>query len=89
MLLAASEFLLPVRMQPGKWPEGEIGSLSTLLAINKFLELRGTKTPHISPVLSALHWIPIKHHIYFKILLITYKALNGLGSSVHERALIT
>ncbi len=32
---------------------------------------------HISPVLSTLHWLPIKHRIHFKILLITYKALNG------------
>ncbi len=31
------------------------------------------------PVLSPLHWLPIKHRIDFKILLITYKALNGLA----------
>ncbi len=37
------------------------------------------KYDHISPVLSTLHWLPIKHRIYFKILLITYKALNGLA----------
>ncbi len=30
-LSAASEFLLPVRIQPGKRPEGEIGSLGTTL----------------------------------------------------------
>ncbi len=29
LLSATSEFLLLVRMQPGKWPEGEIGSLGT------------------------------------------------------------
>ncbi len=34
---------------------------------------------HISPVLSTLHWLPIKHCIDIKILLITYKALNGLA----------
>ena len=32
-----------------------------------------------SPVLAALHWLPIKARIDFKILLITYKALNGLA----------
>ncbi len=37
------------------------------------------KYDHISPVLSTLHWLPIKHCIDFKILLITYKALNGLA----------
>ncbi len=37
------------------------------------------KYDHISPVMSTLHWLPIKHRIDFKILLITYKALNGLA----------
>ncbi len=37
------------------------------------------KYEHISPVLSRLHWLPTKHSIDFKILLITYKALNGLA----------
>ncbi len=36
------------------------------------------KYDHISPVLSTLLWIPIKHCIHFEILLITYLALNGL-----------
>ncbi len=40
---------------------------------------RTKKYDHISPVLSTLHWLPIKHCIHFKILLITYKALNGLA----------
>ncbi len=37
---------------------------------------RTRKYDHISPVLSTLHWLPTKHRIDFKILLITYKALN-------------
>ncbi len=40
---------------------------------------RTRKYDHISPVLSTLHWLPIKHCIDFKILLITYKALNDLA----------
>ena len=32
---------------------------------------------HITPVLYDLHWLPIKSRIDFKILLITYKALNN------------
>ncbi len=39
---------------------------------------RTRKYDHISSVMSTLHWLPIKHRIDFKILLITYKALNGL-----------
>ncbi len=41
---------------------------------------RTRKYDHISPVMSTLHWLPIKHRIDFKMLLITYKALNGLAS---------
>ncbi len=40
---------------------------------------RNRKYDHISPVLSTLHWFPIKHCIHFKILLITYKSLTGLA----------
>ncbi len=40
---------------------------------------RTRKYDHISPVMSALHWLPIKHRIDFKIVLITYKSLNGLA----------
>ncbi len=41
---------------------------------------KSRKYDHISPVLSTLNWLSINHCIDFKILLITYKALNGLAS---------
>ena len=42
--------------------------------------LTGTRSrEHITPVLRELHWLPIKHRINYKILLITYKALNSLA----------
>ncbi|KAF7253399.1 Methyltransferase-like protein 24 [Varanus komodoensis] len=34
---------------------------------------------HITPVLHQLHWLPIEVRAQFKVLVITYKALNGLG----------
>ena len=34
---------------------------------------------HMKPVLKELHWLPIRERIMFKILLITYKAINGLA----------
>ncbi len=40
---------------------------------------RTRKYDNITLVLSTLHWLLIKHCIDFKILLITYKALNGLA----------
>lgn len=41
-----------------------------------------TNTPrrqHITPVLFALHWLPVSFRIDFKILLFVFKALNGLA----------
>lgn len=36
------------------------------------------KVEHITPVLRSLHWLPVCQRIDFKILLVVYKALNGL-----------
>ncbi|KAI5608234.1 hypothetical protein C0J50_6903, partial [Silurus asotus] len=40
---------------------------------------RSRKYDHITPVLISLHWLPNKSRIDYKILLLTYKALNGLA----------
>ena len=37
------------------------------------------KFDHITPVLESLHWLPVKYRVTFKLLLLTYKALNGLS----------
>jgi hypothetical protein len=34
---------------------------------------------HITPVLRELHWLPVEKRVIFKVLLLTYKALNGMG----------
>uniref|UniRef100_A0A8C1UV32 Reverse transcriptase domain-containing protein n=1 Tax=Cyprinus carpio TaxID=7962 RepID=A0A8C1UV32_CYPCA len=34
---------------------------------------------HITPILEKLHWLPVSFHIDFKILMLTYKALNNLA----------
>ena len=44
-----------------------------------------TNTPrrsHITPVLAALHWLPVDSRIVFN--LITYKSLNGLPLYIAE-----
>ncbi|KAF7245646.1 putative RNA-directed DNA polymerase from transposon BS [Varanus komodoensis] len=42
--------------------------------------LTGTgRYSHITPVLHQLHWFPIEVRAQFKVLIITYKALNSLG----------
>ena len=39
----------------------------------------GISDDHITSILKELHWIPAQQRIIFKILLITYKALNDLA----------
>ena len=38
---------------------------------------------HITPVLSQLHWLPIKYRIEFKILLMTFKAIHGMAPEIN------
>lgn len=33
----------------------------------------------LTPVLADLHWLPIKHAIEFKILLLTFKIINNIA----------
>lgn len=33
---------------------------------------------YFTPVLWALHWLPIFFQVYFKVLVMTYKCLQGL-----------
>ncbi|KAF7250425.1 hypothetical protein EYD10_03693 [Varanus komodoensis] len=45
---------------------------------------------HMTPVLRQLHWLPIEARAQFKVLIMTYKALNGLGPGyLNERLLET
>ena len=37
------------------------------------------KYDHITPVLKKLHWLPVKQRIEYKILLLTWKSLNGIS----------
>ena len=38
-----------------------------------------SSTEHIATVLKYLHWLPVSYRIDFKVLLLVYKSLNGLG----------
>ena len=37
------------------------------------------KLDNVAPLLIELHWLPIRHHIIFKILPYTFKALHGVA----------
>ena len=38
---------------------------------------RSNRRCHITPVLASLHWLPIAFRVQFKVLVITYRAMNG------------
>jgi hypothetical protein len=40
---------------------------------------RTKKSDHITPILAQLHWLPVNYRIDFKILMLVFKALNGLS----------
>jgi len=42
---------------------------------------------HITPVLVDLHWLPVAQRIRYKILLLTFKALNGLAPAYLQECL--
>ena len=48
-------------------------------AAHVLMRTRGRE--HITPVLKSLHWLPVRFRIDFKVLLVVYKCLNGLGPS--------
>ena len=43
------------------------------------LVTRTRSSEHKTPVLCELHWLPVRQQIKYKILLLTYKALNGMA----------
>ena len=43
---------------------------------------------HITPVLTQLHWLPVKSRVHFKIALIVYKALNDMAPHYISELLI-
>ena len=44
-----------------------------------WLATRTRSSEDITPVLRRLHWLPVRQHITYKILLLKYKALNGMA----------
>ena len=42
------------------------------------------KYDHITPALQELQWLPVKYRIHFKILLSTFKTLNGMAPAYSD-----
>ena len=45
---------------------------------------RTKKYDHITPILQHLHWLPVRKRIIFKIMLLTYRGVNGIAPTYIE-----
>ncbi len=63
----------------GGCPASSINKLQVVQNAAARVLTRSRKYDHITPILQSLHWLPIKFRIIYKILLLAYKALNGLA----------
>ena len=60
-------------------PDYLIKKLQSVLNTAARVVMLKRKYDNISPVLYELHWLPVKFRIQYKLLLIVFKALNGLA----------
>ena len=60
-------------------PNCEITKLQRVQNAAARLLTSSRKFDHITPVLKELYWLPVRYRIHFKILLLTFKALNGMA----------
>ena len=60
-------------------PKHMIGSLQSVQNTAARIVTLTKKFDHITPVLIQLHWLPVHFQILFKVLLLVYKALNGMA----------
>ncbi len=63
----------------GGCPASSIKKLQKVQNAASRVLIRSRKYDHITPILQSLHWQPIKFRSSYKILFLTYKALNGLA----------
>ena len=68
-----------------KLPNNKIKRLQRILNSAARIVTRTQVRDHITPILKQLHWLPIPARIEYKILLTTFKALNGLAPEYLEQ----
>ena len=61
----------------GNIADKDIAQLQRVQNITARIATKARRQEHISPILKSLHWLTIDKRIQFKILLLTFKALNG------------
>ena len=62
-------------------PAKQLSKLQRLQNSAARLVTKAKSRDHVTPVLRQLHWLPINQRIVFKVLLITFKIINGYAPS--------
>ena len=62
-------------------PQRNLNKLQTLQNAAVRMIIRAPRRCHTTQILKQLHWLPVEKRIKFKLLLLTYKALNELTPS--------
>ncbi len=78
MLLSPAGWTIVIDSSPA-FPKKTIRQLQLIQNAAARILTRTRKSQHITPVLRSLCWLPISFRIYFIVLLLVYKSLNGLG----------
>ena len=60
-------------------PKYKLNRLQLVLNTAGRVVTRRRKYDHITPVLIKFHWLPVYYRVLFKVLLLVFKALNGLA----------
>jgi len=60
-------------------PASQLNRLQRMIHIAARILTLTPPSSHMTPILKNLHWLPIEQRIHYKILLLTFKALNGLA----------
>ena len=69
-------------------PSSTICHLQRVQNIAARILTRTKKYDQITPILQHLHWLLVKGRIFFKIMLFTYRGVNGMAPTYIERMLI-
>jgi len=70
-------------------PDTQLGRLQRMLHIAARILTLTPVYNHITPILIELHWLPVSKRIEYKILLLTFKSLNGLAPQYLSDLLIS
>ena len=60
-------------------PKYQLSKLQRVMNASAHLVYCAPKSHHITPLLRELHWLPVCYRIEYKIILLTFKVLNGMG----------